>query len=199
MASSLFINTLQVDFASVLTMEHTGMVCMFKSLEDTGLRGFLEGTTYVFENVVTEIFANAKVIAGTIVSIVYNQTIAKMCRRFSATDMPFKISSKKREMLFEYRLLYDIVAKSLCAKAGSFDTVICEKFEFMVAISGGLSVNWGRILFQRVLSMVQNPKKQSQGYTAPVIMVMETLVKADLGPSIKLHSQKVLTSKSVQS
>ncbi|KZV54165.1 hypothetical protein F511_37091 [Dorcoceras hygrometricum] len=86
------------------------MVHIFKSLEDIGLRGFLEGTNYVFENVVTEFFANAEVIAGTI-----------------------------------------------------------------------------------------NPKNQSQGYTVPVNMVMETLVKADLRASIKLHSQKVLTSKSVQS
>ncbi|KZV51210.1 benzyl alcohol O-benzoyltransferase-like [Dorcoceras hygrometricum] len=122
---------------------------MFKSLEDTGLRGFLEGTTYVFENAVAEFFANAKVIAGTI--------------------------------------------------AGSFDTVTCEKFEFIVAISAGLSVNWDRILFQRLLSMVQNPKAQSQGYTVSVSMLMETLVKADLGASIKLHSQNVLTSKSMQS
>ncbi|KZV34154.1 hypothetical protein F511_40068 [Dorcoceras hygrometricum] len=103
---------------------------MFKSPEDIGVRGFLEGTTYVFENDVTEFFANAKVIAGTIVSNVCNrklvimedmfsatfklpiegmtnlggipkETIAEMCRRFSATDMPFKTSSKKREMLFE--------------------------------------------------------------------------------------------------
>ncbi|KZV15935.1 hypothetical protein F511_08726 [Dorcoceras hygrometricum] len=224
MASSLFVNTLQVDFASVLTIEHTGMVRMFKSLEDTGLRGFLEGTTYVFENVVTEFFANAKVIAGTICSRklvimedmysatfklptegmtslggIPKETIAEMRRRFSATDMPFKTSSKKREMLFEYRLLHDIVAKSLCAKVGSFDTVTCEKFEFMVAIDAGLSVNWERILFQRLFSMVHNPKKQSQGYTVPIIIVMETLVKADLGASIKLHSQKVLMSKSVQS
>ncbi|KZV18123.1 ABC transporter B family member [Dorcoceras hygrometricum] len=57
-------------------------------------------------------------------------------------------------------LLHDIVAKSLCAKAGSFDTVTCENFEFMIAISA---------------------------------------VKVDLGASIKLHPQKVLTSKSVQS
>ncbi|KZV27908.1 lipoprotein [Dorcoceras hygrometricum] len=68
MAYSPFVNTLQVDFASVLAMEHTGMVRMFKSLEDTGLRGFLEGTTYVFENAVTEFFANAKIIARTIIS-----------------------------------------------------------------------------------------------------------------------------------
>ncbi|KZV30049.1 hypothetical protein F511_28140 [Dorcoceras hygrometricum] len=191
MASSLFVNTLHVDFESVLTMEHIGMVRMFKSLKDTGLRGFLGGTTYVFENAVIEFFANSKVIDGTIVSTVCNrklvimedmfsatfklpiegvtsiggipkETIAEMRRRFSATDMPFKISSKKREMSFENRLLHDIVAKSLCAKAGSFDTVTCEKFEFMVAISAGLSVNWGRILFQ-------------QGYTVPKVFTNKSV------------------------
>ncbi|KZV25033.1 hypothetical protein F511_27957 [Dorcoceras hygrometricum] len=45
MTSSLFVNTLKVDFMSVLTMEHAGMVRMFKTLEDTGLRGFLEALT----------------------------------------------------------------------------------------------------------------------------------------------------------
>ncbi|KZV24351.1 hypothetical protein F511_38489 [Dorcoceras hygrometricum] len=168
------------------------MARMFKSLEDTGLRGFLEGTTYVLESTVTKFFSNARVIPGTVVSTVrgqkvvvteeifsatfklptegipkfasiQNETIAEMRTRFSATEVPFKISGKKRELLFEYRLLHDIVAKSLCAKAGSFDSITCEKFEFMVAISAGIKVNWGKILFQRLLGMVQNPKKQSQG------------------------------------
>ncbi|KZV39108.1 hypothetical protein F511_34244 [Dorcoceras hygrometricum] len=197
---------------------------MFKSLEDTGLGGFLEGTTFVFENAVTEFFINAKVIAGTIVSTLCNQklvitedmfsttfklptegmtglvdipkeTIFEMRSRFSAINVPFRAPSKKREMQIEYRLLHDIVAKSLCAKAVSFDTVTCEKFEFMVAISAGISVNWGRILFQRLLSMVKNPKKQSQGYMVSVSILMETLVKADLEASIKLHLQNVLTCK----
>ncbi|KZV31951.1 hypothetical protein F511_41006 [Dorcoceras hygrometricum] len=121
-----------------------------------------------------------------------------MQHRFSATEVPFKISGKKREMHFEYRLLHDIVAKSLCAKAGSFDSVTCEKFEFMTAISTGISVNWGRILFQRLLGMVQNSKKQSRGYTVPISILLTTLVQDDLGESVKLHSKKVLTSRSVQ-
>ncbi|KZV40561.1 hypothetical protein F511_35330 [Dorcoceras hygrometricum] len=219
MAYSLFVNTLQVDFASVFAMEYTGMILMFKYLEDTGLRGFLEGTTSVFENAVTEFFVNAKVIAETIVSTVCNcklvvtediffatfklpiegitdladipkETIVEMLHRFSATDEPFKTSSKKIEKNFEYRMLHDIVSKFLCAKSGSFDTVTCEKFEFMFAISTGISVNWGRILFQRLLSVVQNPKKQSQGYTVPISILMETLVNDDLGASIKIHPQK---------
>ncbi|KZV33530.1 mucin-2-like [Dorcoceras hygrometricum] len=191
-----------VDFASVLAMDHAGMVCMFKSLQDIGLRGFLEGTTYVFDNVVTEFFINAKVIVGTVASTVCNrklvitkeifsatfqlplegmpsladipkETITEMRHTFSATDVDFKVSSKKKEMLFAYRLLHDIVAKSI--------------------------FNWGRILFQRLLSMVQNRKRQSQGFIVPISMLMGNLVKTDIGASVKLHSQNILMGKFVQS
>ncbi|KZV31473.1 hypothetical protein F511_28359 [Dorcoceras hygrometricum] len=208
----------QVDFASVLTTEHAGMVRLFKSMENTGLRGFLEGTTYVFENAVTEFFFQCKghswdyyqfyvyklVVTEdifsatfklptegiTVLADIQKATIVEMQHRFSATEVPFKISGKKREMHFEYRLLHDIVAKSLCAKAGSFDPVTCEKFEFMTAISAGISVNWDRIMFQRLLGMVQNSKKQSRGYTVPISILLTTLVQADLGESVKLHSKK---------
>ncbi|KZV48317.1 hypothetical protein F511_29321 [Dorcoceras hygrometricum] len=208
-------------------MEHAGMVRMFKNLEDTGLRGFLEGTTPLFESAIVEFLPNARVLAGTIVSTVCGQklvvtedifsgtfklptegvqnfsgipteTIAEMRTRFSATTVPFQSSGKKRDFLFEYRLLHDIVAKPLCAKEGSFDKVTCEKFEFMVAISAGISVNWGRILFQRLLAMVQTPRKQSQGFMVQVSMLMELLVRADLGTTTKLHVKKVLTRKQVQ-
>ncbi|KZV36616.1 hypothetical protein F511_35304 [Dorcoceras hygrometricum] len=117
-----------------------------------------------------------------------------MQHRFSATEMSFKISGKKREIHFEYLLLHDIVAKSLCAKAGSYDSVTCEKFEFMTAISAGISMNWGRILFQRLLGMVQNSKNQSRGYTMPINILLTTLIQAHLEESVKLHSKKVLTS-----
>ncbi|KZV34284.1 histidine kinase 2-like [Dorcoceras hygrometricum] len=181
MASSLFVNTLQVDFTSVLTMEHARMVRMFKTLEDTGLRGFLEGTTPVFESAVVEFFSNARVLAGTIVSTVCGKKLVVTEDIFSGT---YKLPTE--------------VAKSLCSKAGSFDKVTCEKFEFMVAISAGISINWGRILFQRMLAMVQNPRKQSQGFTVQVSMLMELLVWADLGTTTKLHVKNVLTSKQVQ-
>ncbi|KZV27904.1 hypothetical protein F511_24270 [Dorcoceras hygrometricum] len=226
MASSQFVNALQVEFESVLTLESTSMTRMFKSLEDIGMKGFLEVTTSVYEDVVTEFF-NAKFIAGTIVSFVCNQkmvitedvfsktfrlptegmtgfldipkdTVMEMRSRFSATDVPFRAPSKKREMKFEYRLLHDIVAKSLCAKSGSFDTVTSEKFELMVAISTGSIVKWAKVLFRVLLSMVNNPKKQSQEFAVQVSILLANLVKADLGESIKLHSQKMLTSKSVQ-
>ncbi|KZV31165.1 hypothetical protein F511_16489 [Dorcoceras hygrometricum] len=49
------------------------MALMFKSMDDTGLKGFLEASNSVYEGAVTEFFVNAKVIAGTIVSFVANR------------------------------------------------------------------------------------------------------------------------------
>ncbi|KZV51441.1 hypothetical protein F511_35286 [Dorcoceras hygrometricum] len=153
----------KVDFESVLAMEHSGMVGMFQTLENTGLKGFLNATGSVYEAAMAEFFANVKVIAGTIVSFIANrklalskemfaeafglpaegmvgfldipkETMIEMRGRFSGSDVPFCAPSKKKEMKMEFRLLHDIVAKALCAKFGSFDMVTSEKFDLMVAI-----------------------------------------------------------------
>ncbi|KZV39878.1 hypothetical protein F511_18682 [Dorcoceras hygrometricum] len=167
MVASFSINTLQVDFESVLAMEHSGMVGMFKTLETTGLKGFLTATGSVYEASVGDFFANAKEI-GPIEEMfakafgfptkgmvgfldIPKETMTEMRSRLSGSDVPFRAPSKKKEMKMEYCLLHDIVAKEVCA----FDMVTCEKFDLMVAISVGL--------------------------------------KADLGESVKLHPQKVLT------
>ncbi|KZV19177.1 hypothetical protein F511_08823 [Dorcoceras hygrometricum] len=192
MASSLFVNALQVEFQFVLAMKHIEMSLMFKSLGDTGLEDFLAATGSVYEHAVVEFFTNAKVIAETIVSFVANRKLilAKeifveyfglptegMTRflyfpkekvdeikiRFFASAVPFLVSSKKREMKIEYYLLHDIVEK-LCAKAGSFDMVTSEKLNFMIAITAWVRVNWAQVLFQVLLGMVDNPRRQSQGY-----------------------------------
>ncbi|KZV38930.1 hypothetical protein F511_41568 [Dorcoceras hygrometricum] len=144
MAESFFVNTLQVDFESVLAMEHNGMVRIFKSLEDTWLKGFLEASNSVYEGAVTEFFVNAKVIAGTIFSFVANRKMVITKDMFTvAFGLPtegiiFLAPSKKKEMKMEFRLVHDIVAKELCEKAGSFDVVTSEKFDLMVAITAGL-------------------------------------------------------------
>ncbi|KZV35899.1 hypothetical protein F511_10366 [Dorcoceras hygrometricum] len=69
---------------------------------------------------------------------ILTETVMEMQRNFSDTDVPFRAPNKKKEMKMEYILLHDIVAKALCAKAGSFDVVTNEKFYLMVAISAGL-------------------------------------------------------------
>ena len=45
-------------------------------------------------------------------------------------------------MKFEYRLLNDIMAKPLTAKARPFDAFTTDRLEIMVAISKGMSINW---------------------------------------------------------
>ncbi|KZV36560.1 hypothetical protein F511_23589 [Dorcoceras hygrometricum] len=185
----------------MLVMKHDGMKKMFKSLEDTWLKGFLEAFDLVYEGDVIEFFVNVKVIVGTIVSSMGNrkmaltkdvftevfglsteglttfmditkESVVEMRSLFSGSDEPFRAPNKKKGMKMEFRLLHDIVAKALCTKAGSFDVVL--------------------------LSMVNNSKRQSQGFAVQVSVLLEKLVKTDLGDSVNLHPQKVLTNKSVQ-
>ncbi|KZV54033.1 hypothetical protein F511_39656 [Dorcoceras hygrometricum] len=173
MAASFLFNAMEVDFESMLAMEHSGMAKMFKSLEDTGLKGFLEASGSIYEAVVLECFANVKVVAGKIVSFIAkmkltltkdvfseafsipteglvgfldipSKTVAEMWMKFSGTDAPLKAPNKNKEMKMEYRLLHDIVAKALCAKGGYFDMVTSEKFDIMVAIIASLQVNWAQ-------------------------------------------------------
>ncbi|KZV31480.1 hypothetical protein F511_27143 [Dorcoceras hygrometricum] len=49
-------------------------------------------------------------------------------------------------MKIEFILLSDILAKSIFVKAGSFDAVTHERFLMMVAINGGVNINWSRDL-----------------------------------------------------
>ncbi|KZV32155.1 hypothetical protein F511_19376 [Dorcoceras hygrometricum] len=138
MAASYFVNSMQVDFESVIAMKHTGMVNMFKSLKDIGLKGFLEASGSVYEGAVVEFFANAKFFTRTITCFVAKWKLA--LTNFWST----------------------VVAKALCAKSGSFDMVTSKKIDLMVAISAGLKVNCARVLFQKLVAMVNMPTKQPE-------------------------------------
>ncbi|KZV25540.1 transforming growth factor-beta receptor-associated protein 1 [Dorcoceras hygrometricum] len=72
-----------------------------------------------------------------------------------------------------------------------------RKFEMMVVISAGLKVNWVHMIFMTPAAMVSKPSKKSPGYAVPLSILLEKLVKADLGDSIALHPLKVLNHKSV--
>ncbi|KZV23576.1 hypothetical protein F511_32863 [Dorcoceras hygrometricum] len=115
MAASFFVNLMQVEFESVLAVEHTGMVRMFNTLEDTGLKGFLVASGSVYESSILEFFANAKVITGTVISFIANRKLA-LTKDVFAEAFRLWAPRKKKEMKVEYMLLHDIVAKALCAK-----------------------------------------------------------------------------------
>ncbi|KZV30456.1 hypothetical protein F511_23381 [Dorcoceras hygrometricum] len=65
------------------------------------------------------------------------------------------------------------------------------------AISAGLKINWAHVLFRTLVAMVTSPAKQSQGYAVQLSILLEKLVKADLGESVALHPLKVLNTKPV--
>ncbi|KZV53130.1 hypothetical protein F511_24032 [Dorcoceras hygrometricum] len=133
-------------------MENNGMIEMFKSLEESGLKGFLGASDLNYEEAVIEFFTNAKVIEGTIVK----ETVTEMRSQFSGCDEPFRAPNKKKGMKIEFRLLHDVVAKALCAKAGSFDQVTSAKLDMMIAISAGLKVNRAPVLFRVLLNMARS-------------------------------------------
>ncbi|KZV25199.1 hypothetical protein F511_21917 [Dorcoceras hygrometricum] len=65
---------------------------------------------------------------------------------FSKSGEQVQTSCKKRKMKYEFRLLNDILAKSVTVTAGSFDAVTHERFLLMTAIQCGLKINWNLAL-----------------------------------------------------
>ena len=156
-------NTLQVDFESVLSLDIPAVLSMFRTLEASGLRRFLGGATVMHEKAVREFFKNARMVGDSIQSTVNGsdvlvnenvfslffelpseglisfgdipvEVITEMLPVFISNGLSPAVSGKKKTLKIEYRLLCDINAKSLTAKAGSFDSYTGERIEVMVAI-----------------------------------------------------------------
>ncbi|KZV30046.1 hypothetical protein F511_21202 [Dorcoceras hygrometricum] len=208
MASSLINNASQIYFDSVYGMDYEGMVQMFKSLESSGLRGFLGCSSAIYEAALVEFFQNSSVRDGKVVSTVQGKAVEITEEVFAGTfelltegltempDVPkdlvfdarrafsmggeqLKTSCKKREMKYEFRLLNDILDKTVTVKAGSFDAVTHERFLMMSAIHGGVKVNRGRLLFNIFKDMVTSASNQSRGTLNIVVeeVVDEPVVK----------------------
>ncbi|KZV49181.1 hypothetical protein F511_42388 [Dorcoceras hygrometricum] len=156
MASSYYTNTLHVNFESVLAMDDPGMVSMFQALMASGLEGFLGCPTVIYEAALVDFFENASVRDGVVVSTVHGVIVEISEQLFAETfELPLEglselseipkdlvfdariivslsgkrvsMSRKKKEMKFEYRLLCDIMAKTISVNAGSFDALTMEK------------------------------------------------------------------------
>ncbi|KZV40488.1 hypothetical protein F511_23825 [Dorcoceras hygrometricum] len=165
MAASIIQNTIQINFDSVLSLSDEGIVTMFKTLESTGLRGFLGCFSAIYEGDLETFFANAIVRGDSVISSVQGKfveiseelfagrfdlpsegltsvdelpkgLIKEARKAFSASGEPIKTSCKKKEMKVEFILLNDILAKAVTAKAGSFDVVTHKRYLLMATIHG---------------------------------------------------------------
>ncbi|KZV51394.1 hypothetical protein F511_42697 [Dorcoceras hygrometricum] len=226
MASSFVSNTNQVLFASVLAIDKSEMVAMFEALVASGLNGFLGCMSDIFDAALIEFYQNASVRDGKVVSTVQEklveiseevfsrtfqlsmeglininevpkELIFDARTEFSFTGEQLSTFCKKRELKIEYRLLSDIVAKSITVKAGSFDSVTHERFLIMTAIFGGVAVNWGRFLFKIFKDMMTPKKRQAKGYAVHICILLKTIPDLELGDSEEFPPLKILTAKTV--
>ncbi|KZV19224.1 hypothetical protein F511_30528 [Dorcoceras hygrometricum] len=168
MASAFITHSYQINFESVLMIhDHEGMLNMFKALEASGLRRFLGCESVLYEKELGHFFNTALIqgedvtgiISGKFVSIsptlfakvfdlptegitnfseVPKDTLYDVRSFFSKEGVQIDVHGKKKYMKHEFRLLNDILAKSLTVKAGSFDSVTVERFQMMTAIHYGL-------------------------------------------------------------
>ncbi|KZV50105.1 hypothetical protein F511_21006 [Dorcoceras hygrometricum] len=110
---------------------------------------------------------------------------------------PVSLSGRKGQMKIEYRLLCDIMAKSISVKAGSFNALTVEKFSLLTAVVCGIRMNWASILFNILKKMVSAGSKQAKGFAVQISLLLESIPNLELGESTEFPASKILTDKTV--
>ncbi|KZV15862.1 hypothetical protein F511_29322 [Dorcoceras hygrometricum] len=226
MAASLIQNSLQLNFDSVLSFPDEGLVQMFKSLESTGLRGFLGCLSVLYEDDLVVLFADGFVRENAVISCVQGKFVEISEEQFagvfglpteglnsmdevpkdliydarsvfSASGEPIKTSCKNKKMKIEFLLLNDILEKYVNVKAGSFDAVTHELFLLMTAIHFVLKINWSHILFDIFKDMVTKSSKQAKGFAAQICVLLKGAPDLTLGEAKTFPPLKILTIKTV--
>ncbi|KZV24469.1 hypothetical protein F511_19100 [Dorcoceras hygrometricum] len=187
MESSLIQNTIQVKFDSVLSISDEGMVVVsavsgkFFEIEEDRFVGMFnlptEGLTSM-EEVPKDLIFDAK-------------------SAFSAGGEQVKTSCKKREMKKEFRLMNDILAKTVTIKVGSFDAVTHERFILTTAIHLGLKINWSKLLFNILKDMGTPAMNQAKGFAPQICALLKGAPDLTLGECKTFPPLKILTVKTV--
>ncbi|KZV53650.1 hypothetical protein F511_35042 [Dorcoceras hygrometricum] len=202
------------------------MVQMFRALESTGLRGFLGCPSVLYEQELEQFFDTALVqdnditcvISGKYVAIskdrfagvfnlptdgltdlseVPNHFALQARTMFSKSEKHVQYSCKKRLLKYEFRLLNDILAKSIIVKAGSFDAVTHERFLMMTDIHFGVKINWSKILFEVLKEMADRTIKRAKGFAAQICVLLKGDPDVTLGEAKTFPSLKILSAKTV--
>ncbi|KZV30362.1 hypothetical protein F511_34872 [Dorcoceras hygrometricum] len=229
MASSFISNALQINFDSVFWIQdNEGMVNMFKANEASGLRGFLGCQSVLYEQELAQFFDTTIVQDGDITCAVSGKYVTISESRFASvfnlptdglTDLsevpnhlvmqartvfaifgkPFSYSCKNRLLKYEFRLLNDILAKSVTMKAGSFDAVTHEQFLMMTTIHFGVKINWSKILFEVLKEMADRTIKRAKGFAAQICVLLKgdpavTLGEAKTFPTLKILSDNTVNT-----
>ncbi|KZV31892.1 hypothetical protein F511_35467 [Dorcoceras hygrometricum] len=226
MASSFYSNTLHVDFDSVLSMDNPGMVSVFNALMASGLEGFLGCPAVLYEAALVDFFNNGSVRDGLVVSSVNGvpveiteqllvetfelsvdglSELSEIPRDkvfdarsiISLTGEPVSTSGKKSQLKIEYRLLCDIMAKTICVKAGSFNAITMEKFFMLTTVVCEVRVNWSSVLFNILKKMVTAGSKQGKGFAVQISLLLENIPNLELGELSEFPSSKILIERTI--
>ncbi|KZV27012.1 hypothetical protein F511_07833 [Dorcoceras hygrometricum] len=226
MASSLLSRSHHIDFDSVFRIDDAGIVQMFESLVSTGLMEFLGFPAIFYEQALIEFFENGSVRAGMVVSTINGTAIeisesvfaaafglptegltdlsevprdhlSNAQKLFSASEKEVSVSCLKKEVKMQFRLLSDILAKSLFVKAGSFDAVTRDRFLLMTAITFDVKINWGNLLFGVLKEMVTPDSRQAKGYAIQICVLLKNIPGLELGESKAFPAPRILNEKTV--
>ncbi|KZV17315.1 dystroglycan-like [Dorcoceras hygrometricum] len=192
----------------------------------SGLQGFLGCPAVIYESELVDFFNNGSMRDGLVVSTVNGVPVEFSEHLFAETfeilvdgledlsDMPkdkilddrsivslagepVSLSGRKWQMKIEYRLLCDIMAKSISVKAGSFNALTVEKFSLLTAVVCGIRINWASILFNILKKMVSAGSKQAKGFAVQISLMLESIPNLELGESMEFPASKILTPKTV--
>ncbi|KZV36558.1 hypothetical protein F511_23587 [Dorcoceras hygrometricum] len=227
MASSLISNSHHIYFESVFRLDDAGMVQMFETLITTGLKEFLGCPAVFYEYALTDFFANSSVREdGMVVSTIGGTAIEISQEMFAAafelpteglidlTDVPknfvfdarslfsdskeqVSMSCLKKALKFHYRLLHDILAKTIYVKAGSFDCVTRDRFLLMTAITFDVKINWSSLLFGVLKDMVTPGSRQAKGYAIQICALLINVPGVELGESKSFPVPRIFNEKTV--
>ncbi|KZV13685.1 hypothetical protein F511_45152 [Dorcoceras hygrometricum] len=211
MESSLISSNLHIDFDSVFGIEDAGLVQMFESYIATGLKDFLGCPAIFYEAALTEFFENGLVRYGMVISTIGGTTVEISEVIFAAAfvlptegltdlsevpkDLVFDARSLFSESKEQYRLLSDILAKTIYVKAGSFGAVTRERFLLMTAITFDVKVNWSQMLFDVLKDMVTPGSRQAKGYAIQICVLLKNVQGLKLGESKAFPTPRILTEK----
>ncbi|KZV54282.1 hypothetical protein F511_24338 [Dorcoceras hygrometricum] len=201
MASSFTANDLQINFDSVLEIiDNAEMVIMFKTLESTGLRGFMGCPLVLYERELEQFFDTAMVKDGYITCEVSVKVVVISEDRFAGvfrlpTEGLFNLSEVPKDLVYDARSIF---SQLVTVKEGSFDAVTHERFLMMTAIHFGIQVNWRKILFGVFKEMVDKTLKKAKGFAAQICVLLKSDPTVTMGEATTFPPFKILSAKTVK-
>ncbi|KZV18106.1 phospholipase D alpha 1-like [Dorcoceras hygrometricum] len=197
MAASLIQNALKVNFDSVLSFPDEGMVQIFKSIESTGLRGFLDCPSVIYEYDFVAFFAHSFVRENEIISCVQRKFVRISEDQFAgAFGLPTEGLTSMDEVPKD--LIYD--ARSVFSASGEPVKTSCKKKEMKIEflIQCGLKINRSKILFEILKDMVTRSSNQAKGFAANICVLRKGALELTLGEAKTFPPMNILTVKTIQ-